>query len=188
MPRPTLNNSLNAEDFKQFYWLKSELIVFCQANKLKSSGSKEQLNQRIAYFLKTGQALKESGKELSQEYSVDYTKLSLQSKIGPNYKTTREIRNYFESLYGKSFKISVALQDYCRQNPDKTFADALLYAKEYKKTKTEIAPQFEYNTYIRDFMANNKDKSLAQAIKCWKYKKSLKGSNQYEARDLKALF
>ena len=43
-----------------------------------------------------------------------------------------------------------------------------------KKNKTTIDKQFEYNTYIRDFFNKNKDKSLKQAIKGWKYKKSLK--------------
>ena len=56
--------------------------------------------------------------------------------------------------------------------------------KDKKQNKTIIDKQFEYNTYIRDFFKCNKDKSLEQAIKCWKYKKSLKGYNKYEKTDL----
>ena len=56
-----------------------------------------------------------------------------------------------------------------------------------KQEKTVIGKQFVYNTYIRDFFADNKGASLEEAIKCWKYKKSLKGSNKYEKSDLKAL-
>ena len=56
-----------------------------------------------------------------------------------------------------------------------------------KNNKTTIDKQFEYNTYIRDFFNDNKDKTLDDAIKCWKYKKSLKGSNKYEKEDLKIL-
>lgn len=56
-----------------------------------------------------------------------------------------------------------------------------------KKNKTTIDKQFEYNAYIRDFFNDNKDKNLEQAIKCWKYKKSLKGPNKYEKDDLKIL-
>lgn len=41
---------------------------------------------------------------------------------------------------------------------------------------------------LRDFNNNNnKDKNLKQAIRCWKYKKSLKGHNRYEKEDLKIL-
>ena len=56
-----------------------------------------------------------------------------------------------------------------------------------QKKKTEIGKQFQYNQYIRDFFENNKDKSLDDAIKCWKYKKSLRGHNKYEKSDLVVL-
>ena len=37
------------------------------------------------------------------------------------------------------------------------------------------------------FFENNDDRSLDDAIKCWKYKKSLEGHNRYEKSDLIAL-
>lgn len=69
----------------------------------------------------------------------------------------------------------------------KTFKEYYYLKEDKKKNKTKIDKQFEYNTYIRDFFNDNKDKSLDQAIKCWKYKKSLKGHNKYEKDDLKIL-
>ena len=60
-------------------------------------------------------------------------------------------------------------------------------AEQKKTTKTAIDSQFEYNTYIRDFFADNKGRTLGDAIKCWKYKKSLPGHDRYERDDLKAL-
>lgn len=56
-----------------------------------------------------------------------------------------------------------------------------------KRSKTKIDKQFEYNTYIRDFFADNRGKSLDEAIKCWKYKKQLPGHNRYEKSDLDVL-
>ncbi len=46
---------------------------------------------------------------------------------------------------------------------------------------------FREATYIRVFFADNKGKSLDDAIKCWKYKKQLQGHNRYEKSDLIAL-
>ena len=76
-----------------------------------------------------------------------------------------------------------------KYNPYKLsyFKDEGKYIIQLKQNKTTIDRQFEYNTYIRDFFNDNKDKSLEQAIKCWKYKKSLKGHNKYEKDDLKIL-
>ncbi len=51
--RQELNNNLNAEDFKDNYYLKTELIKFCRQNNLQASGSKIELTNRVFYFLKT---------------------------------------------------------------------------------------------------------------------------------------
>ena len=51
----------------------------------------------------------------------------------------------------------------------------------------EIGGQFEYNTYIRDFFADNPGKSLHDAIVCWNYKKGLPGHHRYDPSDLRAL-
>ena len=53
--------------------------------------------------------------------------------------------------------------------------------------KTKIDKQFEYNTYIRDFFETNQGRSFDDAIKCWKYKKSLPEHNLYENIDLEVL-
>ncbi len=73
----------------------------------------------------------------------------------------------------------------------KTYADAITayyrILEEKKNGKTKIDKHFEYNTYIRDFFADNRDNSLDEAIKCWKYKKQLPGHNRYEKSDLDVL-
>ena len=78
-----------------------------------------------------------------------------------------------------------------KSNAGKTYKDAInayyTILEEKKNGKTKIDKQFEYNTYIRDFFEDNKGKSLDDAIKCWKFKKQLKGHNKYEKFDLDIL-
>ena len=82
-------------------------------------------------------------------------------------------------------------QKWVKQNAGKTYGEAVeayfILLEEKKKNKSKIDSQFEYNTYIRDFFADNKGRTLGDAIKCWKYKKSLKGHNRYERSDLCAI-
>ena len=77
------------------------------------------------------------------------------------------------------------------KNTGKTYGEAIeayyQILEDKKKRKTKIDKQFEYNTYIRDFFADNKGRSLEDAIQCWKYKKSIPGHNRYEKSDLRAL-
>ncbi len=54
-----------------------------------------------------------------------------------------------------------------------------------RTTPKVIPPSLEYNTYIRDFLADNPSLKKADAIRSWKVKKALRGTNRYERGDLK---
>lgn len=52
--RPKLNMELDSAVFRNFYYLKQELIDFGRENRLPTLGSKIELADRIAHFLDTG--------------------------------------------------------------------------------------------------------------------------------------
>ena len=95
----------------------------------------------------------------------------------------------WEDVLADSDDLVSIKEEASKSNPDKTYADAIeaYYDLQNSKQKTTIGKQFQYNQYIRDFFEDNEDRSLDDAIKCWKYKKSLKGHNRYEKSDLVAL-
>ena len=187
MTRPSLTAELTSEEFREYYFLKEELKDFCRANGLKISGSKNDLEKRIIYFLDTGKSLKES--KPKQNKIEDSGEITLYSKIGENFKCSENKRKFFEKNIGKGFKFKVNFQKWLKANPDKTYRDAINAYLEIQnsKEKTKIDKQFQYNQYIRDFFENNENGTLEDAIKCWKYKKSLKGYTIYEKSDLEAL-
>ncbi len=183
--RPELGCNLSAETFKEFYYLKSELVEFCKENKLQTGGGKIELTERVFNFLKTGEketrgSIRKKNKKLDE--------LTLNSLIEKDMGYGENIRAFYELHLGKNFKFCVPFQRWLKGNVGKTFQDSIEAYKEIikNKDKTEkvIDRQFEYNTYIRDFFKDNKNKTLKQAICCWKYKKSIKGSNKYERSDL----
>lgn len=188
--RPDLDLKLSAEIFRQYYYLKEELVDFCRRNNLQATGSKSELSERIAVFLK-------SGKRTRSEHKTQKTQSAGEIKpnniIEENFVCSEKHRAFFKEQVGKSFSFNVAFQKWLKSNAGKTYAEAItayhqiLQEKKSAKGKVEIEKQFEYNTYIRDFFAANKDKTLEQAIKCWKFKKSQKGHNKYEDSDLAVL-
>ena len=184
---PKLTRNLKPEEFKEYYFLKEELKDFCRSEGLKVGGSKEDLEKRIVHYLATGEELKEPKVRQSSKETV--TEISLDSKLGENFKCSEDKRAFFEKEIGSGFKFKVKFQKWLKANPEKTYRDAVAAYHEIQNSdeKTEIGKQFQYNRYIRDFFKNNDDKSLDDAIKCWKYKKSLKGHNKYEDSDLKVL-
>ena len=195
--RPQLTKDLKSEDFKEYYFLKEELKGFCKKEGLKVSGSKNQLEERIIYYLDTGKSLDDS-KPIENKNNLSKSNLNkspaseeitLDSILGDNFKCSEDKREFFEKEIGKGFKFKVKFQKWLKANPDKTYQDAIdaYHELQNSKEKTKIDKQFQYNQYIRDFFKDNDDKTLNDAIKCWNYKKSLKGHNKYEKSDLDVL-
>lgn len=186
--RPELNIELDTVTFRSFYYLKQELIDFCRENRLPASGSKAELTDRIAYFLDTGSVLKPTAE---RKTAVSIGTLTEDTVIEPNIVCSEKHCAFFSEKIGKSFSFNVLFQKWLKANTGKTYGDAIRayyrILEEKKQTKTEIGGQFEYNTYIRDFFADNPGKNLHDAIVCWNYKKGLPGHHRYEQSDLCAL-
>ena len=186
--RPKLLPDTDTAVFRSYYYLKDELAEFCRENGLPSSGSKQELTDRIAFFLETGRVQKPSGKRLKAAAVGEITEETL---IEENIVCSEKHRAFFKERIGRSFSFNVAFQKWLKANPGRTYAEAVeayrRISEEKKKSRTVIDRQFEYNTYIRDFFEDNRGRSLDDAIKCWKYKKSLMGHNRYERADLVAL-
>ncbi len=186
--RPELDVTLDGKTFRDYYYLKEELVDFCRKNSLPTSGGKVEITERIAYFLDTGKVLKPVSKV---KKIVDVGTISEDTIIESGFVCSEKHRAFFIEKIGKSFSFNVSFQRWLKENSGKTYKDAIkayfqiLEKKKFNKTK--IDKQFEYNTYIRDFFENNNGKNLEEAIKCWKYKKSLPGHNRYEKSDLVAL-
>ena len=194
--RPQITKDLKSEDFKEYYFLKEELKEFCRNEGLKVSGSKNQLEERIIYYLDTGKSLDEYSKPNNKSKNKNsginisnHQEITLDSILGENFKCSEDKREFFEKEIGRGFKFKVKFQKWLKSNPDKTYQDAINAYHEIQssKDKAKIDKQFQYNQYIRDFFKDNEGKTLDDAIKCWKYKKSLKGHNKYERSDLEIL-
>ena len=186
--RPNLDNSLDSKTFKEFYYLKEELVDFCRKNNLQTTGGKIEFTERIANFLETGERTYKSH-NIRKNVIID--EITIHTIIEENFVCSEKHRAFYKEKIGNNFSFNVAFQKWLKSNSGKTYQDSInayyQILEDKKKNKTIIDKQFEYNTYIRDFFDDNKDKSLEQAIKCWKYKKNLKGHNKYERDDLKIL-
>ena len=179
--RPELDRKITVDDFLGHYYLKEELVRFCRDNGLPVSGGKTELTERIAHFLSGGEIMTPRPKNARQKSVVG--EITRETVIEENIVCSEKHRAFFLKEAGKGFRFCV------RENAGKTYGEAVdaYFTITSDKTKKPIGKQFEYNTYIQDFFADNKGKTLDDAILCWNYKKSLKGHNRYERSDLTAL-
>lgn len=186
--RPILDKKLDSKIFRDFYYLKEELVEFCRKNNLPVCGGKIEITDRIAYFLDTGEVLSTSAVKKKVAVVSD---INEGMKIETDFVCSERHRAFFKEHIGNNFSFNVAFQKWLNSNVGKTYKEAITayyqILEDKKKGKTKIDKQFEYNTYIRDFFADNQGKFLEEAIKCWKYKKQLQGYNRYERSDLVAI-
>jgi len=191
MERPELNDNISVTDFKEFYWLKNELIDFCKSNGISTIGGKKELADRIIAFLQTGTITKTTTKEQTKsKFDWNNAVITLDTIITDNYRNSEHVRAFMKQEIGSSFHFNTEFMQWMKQNIGKTVSEAITEWKrmnELKKNKnyrTTISSQFEYNAYIRDFLADNKDKTLKDAIQYWKLKRNQRGDNAYSKKDL----
>ncbi|MGF2616216.1 SAP domain-containing protein [Rossellomorea vietnamensis] len=185
--RPNLSNNISTESFKEFYWLKEELQSFCRKNGLSASGSKKEISDRIEIFLETGEIKKPVRKSRVSKTLDSQAVLSLDTVITENHRCSQDVRVFFKTVVPK-FHFSTYIQNYFKSNVGKTYRDAVdAWLEEEKRKKDpsykkKIAPQFEYNQFIRDFFADpkNQGRRRDEAIEAWNNIKKLPGSNRYE--------
>jgi len=187
--RPKLTKDISVDSFNDFYWLKEELQSFCRKNGISASGSKIEISNRIETFLKTGEiknpVRKSKAKKIEQQ--VD---LSLDTVITENHRCSQNVRAFFKTVLPK-FHFSTYIQNYFKNNVGKTYRDVVdAWNKEEERKKApsykkNIAPQFEYNQFIRDFFSDpkNQGKSREEAIEAWNTIKKLPGNNKYKSNN-----
>lgn len=184
--RPNLTKDICIESFEDFYWLKEELQAFCRENGISASGSKIEISDRIETFLRTGEIKKTTRKLKANIKKEPQVELSLDTVITENHRCSQNVRVFFKTVIPK-FHFSTYIQNYFKSNVGKTYRDVVnaWYEEEDRKKdplyKKNIAPQFEYNQFIRDFFAdpNNQGKSRGEAIEAWNETKKRPGSNKY---------
>ena len=149
--RPMLNKKLNSKAFREWYYLKEDLIEFCRNESLSTAGSKAELSDRIGCFLDTGEKKKLAFKK---KVKTDVGTITEESKIEDNFICSEKHTEFFKKKIGDSFFFPVVFQKWLKENTGKSYKDAIdiFHQISTEKKKTSIDKQFEYNIYIRDFL------------------------------------
>jgi hypothetical protein len=181
MSRPELNVQISAADFEDFYWLKSELIDFCRANNLPSSGSKDDLTRRIKEFLVTGQVLPPDKRSTPKGSMPNI--FTSDTVIGPGWRCSQALRAFFEAEIGSQFHFDGVMRDLIRHGEGRTLQEIIeiwYRAKQNPHAEKEIAPQFEYNRFFRAFFKANPGATRQEAVAAWKEKRAKRYTEQNE--------
>ncbi|MDR0927990.1 MAG: SAP domain-containing protein [Ignavibacteria bacterium] len=190
MQRPILNDQISVDEFKDYYWLKEELVRFCKSIGIATIGGKIEISNRIIRYLHTGEIVKPTAQHRTSHFDWNNATLTLDTIITDNYRNTENVRAFMKKEIGEYFKFTQQLIQWTKCNIGKTLADAITEWKRFdelkkdKNYKTEIMPSCEYNAYIRDFLADNPNRPWKDAVSHWNIKKTQKGSKKYSKEDI----
>jgi Domain of unknown function (DUF6434)/SAP domain-containing new25 len=192
MKRPEILKITNGKELKKWYWLKQELVDYCKRTKVNYTGTKFEILDRIANKLDRKNTVVKNKKTTHSNFDWHSQALTLNTVITSSYKNSQNVRRFFKQHCGIQFHFSIPFMHYMKTNSGKTLKDAISEWKRLntltkdKTFKSNIPSGNQYNQYIRDFFADNKNLSLNDARHFWKLKRSLPlGKHIYEKSDLK---
>ncbi|MCI2256620.1 SAP domain-containing protein [Domibacillus sp. PGB-M46] len=122
---------------------------------MNTSGSKQEITSKIAVFLETGDIKRPLRKTKPPAPEALQKELSLETVITEHHRYSQAVRAFYKAVF-PNFHFSTYIQNCFKKNSGKTYRGvANAWHEEHQRFKnpaykTDIAPQFEYNQFIRD--------------------------------------
>jgi hypothetical protein len=162
--RPLGSDALSAQEFVRWYWTKAELIAFARALGVPAGGSKIELTDRIRAHL-AGEPPPANAASVRTRLSGPLTATTV---IPPGVVLSQALRDWFTEQVGPSFRFNESLRQFLANGSGRTLGEA---RDHYVATRglptTDIAPQFEYNRFVRAWRADHPDGSGEQMRQAW---------------------
>lgn len=166
--RPSLTSALSATEFRAWYWLKEDLIVFCRAIPLPYAGNKADIEAAIIAHLERRNALPLRAPRRATVRMP--TTFVLNDVIGAGWTCNPALGAFFRTQLGNRFHFNKAMRDFIHNGAGRTLAEAMTCFEESVKPgqpKRVIAPSLEYNQHTRAFFAANPGPTRQDAIAAW---------------------
>ena len=190
-PTPLLDKTLSADVFRQHYYDKKELMDFCRSVGISTSGLKNDLNDRIDVYLRTGSVTVVSPTKRLTTPDSDRG-LSLTQRV-VNYKSDPTTRAFFQKhlplFTGFSALVQKQIKQRLSDGESFTYADALDMHQAFLKDKaafkangqaTVVAhDSCQYNQFFIDYSHDDAPKihSLKEA---WMLVRKSAGAKTYQ--------
>ncbi len=191
--RPDIVDCPDAATFRQWYYLKAELVAFARTQRIKTTGGKFEIADRIAYFLDHGAPPVEmkSTKRVQSRFDWHSATLTDQTIITDSYKNTQNMRRYMQKAI-PAFKFSLSFMAWMKANVGMTLADAVVQAKQLEADKKAgkkqpDQPHNQYNAYTRAYFEHVRDGTQDEVRQLWALRRKRPGPYVFDPQDMALL-
>ena len=196
MPRPKLSKSMTVEQFDNGYWYALEIKAFANeigipaASKLR----KDELEELIKHFLRTGKIRNPTRKTLSRSGVRDVEKgLNLKLPV-VNYTNDKETKDFIvkEALKiapklkrksGARYRLNRWREQQIDNGIEITYRDLVRQYVKLNQMQGSFPqvqiPSGRYINFLSDFLAGEKNPTRAQALKAWEQLKKAEIPKNY---------
>jgi SAP domain-containing new25/Domain of unknown function (DUF6434) len=175
--RPPLARSLDATEFRRWYWLKQELLDFAKQEGIATSGDKPTLSNRIALFLTGVDAQQISTTIRTARHTISRRlpePLTAETVLGPRQASSQQLRTFFETEIGRRFSYDVHMRTFLASDQHKTLGDAVEHWYATRgAAKPETLPQLELVRFTKAWHAANPTGTQVECRAAWQRYKAL---------------
>jgi hypothetical protein len=192
-PRPNIEDCSSAEEFRRWYYLKSELIDFAKTNSIPFDGGKFEIADRIAAVLDSQPLPEKNQRRPKSRFNWACSALSLDTLITDNVSFGPNVREFFKEQIGPKFICNSDFMDWVREHVGNSLSDAVAAWRMLEERKTDpnfqtrIRSHNQYNQFTRDILAANPHLGLMEVRKIWKAKRLFPQPMVYKIEDLELL-
>ena len=169
MERPALNAQLSADEFRHWYWLKEELVVFCRLQGLSTSGLKREIEGRVAACLAEGRvpSRPRGGEVVARRTGKMPERFSMHSVIGEGWRCGPALGKFLRSELGDGFRFNAEVREFIHHGVGRPLGEVAAVYRESAGRRRAIPEQLEYNRHFREYFHANPGATREAAIAAW---------------------
>lgn len=164
--RPPVEAVTTEQDLRRWYWLRTELVAMARARRIPSGGSKIELTERIADAL-AGRDPQPAPRSRPRPRPRPSGPLAGSTVLPAGQRCTQELRAYLRERIGPTFRFDGPLRELISAGDVTLDAVVAHWHATRSRGPSEIAPQFEYNRFTRQWRAANPHGDHAHLLAAW---------------------
>ena len=160
----------SAAELDAKYRTVAELRSIARNLGLATTGSKAELARRIGAHLDGVDDVQQPGPSTNRRARALRPPFELDTSLDGPVRLTRELRDWMNAEAGTNIRANQRLRDYLASSAlGRTLGGALeAWRDGVARPETAIAPQFEYNAFVRQWRSENPGASHAEVVAAWK--------------------
>ncbi len=172
MERPALSQELTAAEFGRWYWTLAELQAFARSVGIRATGLKPDLAARITAHLAGSEppTVPPRPRPTPQLSGP----LDRETVIPAGQKSTRHLREFFESELGTTFRFDGHMRAFLKSSDGATLGDAIAH---WHETRGRPLPQqsssLEFNAFTKEWHRVHPSSTAAECRAAWRRYRAL---------------